>query len=206
MRKEYDPNKVKQRKRKPIIYIICEGKETEVLYFKHFRSRNCLVDIVPMTSKYTAAEHLVKNAKGLLSHADYFPKDGDQLWCVFDRDDNTNAQLKAAGEHADKNGYKIAYSNPSFEYWYLLHFVKHNGYLKDSNAVIEQLKKKDRLEKYEKSTDVFDTLLPHQPEAIQRAKERVQQLEKDKIVVLSSDSNPVTTVYELVDYLNSQQA
>lgn len=206
MRKEYDPNKVKQRKRKPIIYIICEGKETEVLYFKHFRSRNCLVDIVPMTSKYTAAEHLVKNAKGLLSHADYFPKDGDQLWCVFDRDDNTNAQLKATGEHADKNGYKIAYSNPSFEYWYLLHFLKHNGYLKDSNAVIEQLKKKDRLEKYEKSTDVFDTLLPHQPEAIQRAKERVQQLEKDKIVVLSSDSNPVTTVYELVEYLNCQQA
>lgn len=206
LRKEYDPNKVKQRKRKPIIYIICEGKETEVLYFKHFRTRNCLVDIVPMTSKYTAAEHLVKNAKGLLSHADYFPKDGDQLWCVFDRDDNTNAQLKAAGEHADKNGYKIAYSNPSFEYWYLLHFVKHNGYLKDSNAVIEQLKKKERLEKYEKSTDVFDTLLPHQTEAIQRAKERVEQLEKDKIVVLSSDSNPVTTVYELVEYLNSQQA
>ena len=84
--------------------------------------------------------------------------------------------------------------------------MKHNGYLKDSNAVIEQLKKKDRLEKYEKSTDVFDTLLPHQPEAIQRAKERVEQLEKDKIVVLSSDSNPVTTVYELVEYLNSQQA
>lgn len=47
--------------------------------------------------------------------------------------------------------------------------------------------------------------LPHQTEAIQRAKERVEQLEKDKIVVLSSDSNPVTTVYELVEYLNSQQ-
>ena len=44
MRKEYDPNKVKRRKRKPIVYIICEGKETETLYFKHFRSRNCLVD------------------------------------------------------------------------------------------------------------------------------------------------------------------
>ena len=36
MRKEYDPNKVTRRKRKPIIYIICEGKETETLYFKHF--------------------------------------------------------------------------------------------------------------------------------------------------------------------------
>jgi len=32
MRKEYDPNKAVRRKRKPIIYIICEGKETETLY------------------------------------------------------------------------------------------------------------------------------------------------------------------------------
>ena len=48
MRKEYDPNKVTRRKRKPIIYIICEGKETETLYFKHFRSRNCLVDILSL--------------------------------------------------------------------------------------------------------------------------------------------------------------
>ncbi len=29
MRKEYDPNKVMRRKRRPIIYIICEGKETQ---------------------------------------------------------------------------------------------------------------------------------------------------------------------------------
>ena len=63
MRKEYDPNKVKRRKRKPIVYIICEGKETETLYFKHFRSRNCLVDIIPISSKHKAAEHLVKHAK-----------------------------------------------------------------------------------------------------------------------------------------------
>ena len=61
MRKEYDPNKVKRRKRKPIVYIICEGKETETLYFKHFRSRNCLVDIIPIPSKHKAAEHLVKH-------------------------------------------------------------------------------------------------------------------------------------------------
>ena len=35
MRKEYDPNKGSRRKRRPIIYIICEGKETETKYFKH---------------------------------------------------------------------------------------------------------------------------------------------------------------------------
>lgn len=75
MRKEYDPNKAVRRKRKPIIYIICEGKETETLYFKHFRSRNCLVDIIPISSKHKAAEHLVKHAKSLISQANYYPKE-----------------------------------------------------------------------------------------------------------------------------------
>lgn len=135
MRKEYDPNKVKRRKRKTIVYIICEGKETETLYFKHFRSRNCLVDIIPIPSKHKAAEHLVKHAKSLISQADYYPKDGDQLWCVFDCDDNKDSELQAAISYAEKHGYKIAYSNPAFEYWYLLHFEKRNGYLKDSADV-----------------------------------------------------------------------
>ena len=158
MRKEYDPNKVMRRKRRPIIYIICEGKETETLYFKHFRSRNCLVDIIPISSKHKAAEHLVKHAKSLISQADYYPKDGDQLWCVFDCD-----------------------------------------------AVINVLKGKGYLENYEKSVDVFDELLLHQDEAINRAKERVERLTSDHTAVMCRDSNPVTTVYELVEFLNSKK-
>ena len=205
MRKEYDPNKVARRKRRPIIYIICEGKETETLYFKHFRSRNCLVDIIPISSKHKAAEHLVKHAKSLISQADYYPKDGDRLWCVFDCDDNKDQELRAATEYADKHGYQIAYSNPSFEYWYLLHFEKRNGYLKDCDTVIGILKSKGYLENYEKSIDVFDELLPNQAKAIERAKERVERLSADQTNVISRDSNPVTTVYELVEFLNSQR-
>lgn len=205
MRKEYDPNKVTRRKRKPIIYIICEGKETETRYFKHFRSRNCLVDIIPISSKHKAAEHLVKHAKSLISQADYYPKDGDQLWCVFDCDDNKDSELQAAVLYAEKHGYKIAYSNPAFEYWYLLHFEKRNGYLKDSAAVIDILKSKGYLENYGKSVDVFEELQGHQAEAVQYAKERVERLSRDQVAVLCRDSNPVTTVYELVEFLNSKR-
>lgn len=205
LRKEYNPNRPVKRYRRPIIYIICEGKETETLYFRNFRARNCLVDIVPMRTKHTAAEHLVKHAKALLSQAEYSPKDGDEIWCVFDRDANTDEELARAVQYADQKGYKIAYSNPSFEYWYLLHFAKHNGYLKDSNAVIDILKTKGYLKDYDKNVDYFAELLAHQPEAIQRAKERLEQLYKDNIIILSCDSNPVTTVHELVEYLNSKR-
>lgn len=205
MRKEYNPDRAGRRKRRPIIYIICEGKETETKYFKHFRSRNCLVDIVPISSKHKAAEHLVKHAKSLISQSDYYPKDGDQLWCVFDCDDNTNAELNNAAAYAEKQGYKIAYSNPCFEYWYLLHFVKQNSYMNGADEVLRQLQSNGRLTKYEKSLDVFADLLPRQSEAILRAKERLEHLYKNNVVILSRDSNPVTTVHKLVEYLNSQQ-
>ena len=206
LRKEYNPNKVSRRKRRPIIYIICEGKETETLYFKNFRSRNCLVDIVPIPSKHKAAEHLVKHAKSLISQSDYYPKDGDQIWCVFDRDDNKDHELQAAIAFAQKQGYQIAYSNPSFEYWYLLHFEKRNGFLKDSDTVIDILKRNGYLPNYEKSTDVYAELHGKQEVAVERAKNRVAQLMKDQITIISCDSNPVTTVYELVEFLNSQRA
>jgi hypothetical protein len=159
-----------------------------------------------MRVKHKAAEHLVKHAKGLLSQLDYFPKDGDQLWCVFDCDDNKNSELKNAADYAEKHGYKIAYSNPCFEFWYLLHFVKQNSYLNGAEEVLHQLQSKGRLEKYEKNLDVFADLLPHQSEAIRRARERLDSLYKDNVVILSRDSNPVTTVCELVEYLNSQQS
>lgn len=205
LKKEYNPNRPNKRKRRPIIYIICEGAETETLYFKHFRARNCLVDIVPLESKHKAAEHLVKHAKSLVSQLEYFPKDGDQIWCVFDRDANTNEELERAEQYANKQGYKIAYSNPSFEYWYLLHFEKHNGYIKDSDAVIDILKSKEYLKDYDKSIDYFFELLPYQAVALQRAKQRLEQLYSDHRIILSRDSNPATTVSELVEYLNSQR-
>lgn len=204
MKREYNPDKASRRKRRPIIYIVCEGKETEIKYFRHFRTRTCLVDIVPITSKYQAAEHLVKHAKGLLSQSDYFPKDGDQIWCVFDRDDNSDAALQAAESYADKQGYKIAYSNPCFEYWYLLHFTGHNGYLNGANDVLHLLQSNGRLPQYEKNTDVFPLLLSRQADAVQRSAARISQMNHGQVKIISRDSNPVTTVHELVTFLNSQ--
>ena len=112
---------------------------------------------------------------------------------------------QAAISYSEKHGYKIAYSNPAFEYWYLLHFEKRNGYLKDSATVIDILKNKGYLENYGKSVDVFEELHEHQPEAIQYAKERVERLTRDQLTVICRDSNPVTTVYELVEFLNSKR-
>ena len=157
-----------------------------------------------MPSKHKAAEHLVRNAGRLIGQAEYHPKDGDEIWCVFDCDDNSSESLKTAVNTAEKLGYGIAFSNPCFEYWYLLHFIPHNAYLRNAAEVIHLLQSRNRIEGYEKNLDVFHLLLPHQSEAVERASARLRQLSQHDIPIISRDSNPTTTVHMLVEYLNKQ--
>ena len=39
--KEISRKSAHTRKRNPVVYLICEGSETEIRYFKRFRSRGC---------------------------------------------------------------------------------------------------------------------------------------------------------------------
>lgn len=192
-----------RRKRKSVIYLICEGSETEIKYFKKFRRRGCNIDIIPISSQYKAADKLVQKAKSTMGFNPYYPEDGDMIWCVFDRDDNTNQMLNSAKRIAQKEGYKIAFSNPSFEIWFLLHFQNQTTEVKDCDAAIKMLKQKGYIENYEKNKDIYEMLKPLQEEAIKRSRTRIKILENDNIDILSRQSNPVTTVSELVEHLNS---
>lgn len=192
-----------RRKRKSVLYLICEGSETEIKYFKKFRRRGCNIDIIPISSQYKAADKLVQKAKSTMGFNPYYPEDGDMIWCVFDRDDNTNQMLNSAKRIAKKEGYKIAFSNPSFEIWFLLHFQNQTTEVKDCDSAVKMLKQKGYIENYEKNKDIYEMLKPLQEEAIKRSRTRIKMLENDNIDILSRQSNPVTTVSELVEHLNS---
>lgn len=43
--KELSRKPARTRKRNPVVYLICEGSETEIRYFKRFRSRGCNIDV-----------------------------------------------------------------------------------------------------------------------------------------------------------------
>ncbi|MBS5474519.1 MAG: RloB domain-containing protein [Subdoligranulum variabile] len=183
--KEISRKSAHTRKRNPVVYLICEGSETEIRYFKRFRSRGCNIDIIPISSQYKSADRLVQKAKATMGNNPYYPEDGDSIWCVFDRDDNS-------------------YSNPSFELWFLLHFVNQQTEVEDCQALIRLLKQPKRIPDYEKNKDCFDVLKPLQAAAIQRAKARTEQVRSQGIEPISRQSNPLTTVWELVKYLNSK--
>jgi hypothetical protein len=203
--KEIERRSTGKRKRNPVVYLICEGSETEVRYFKQFRSRGCHIDILPIPSQYKSANRLVQKARATIGASPYYPDEGDRIWCVFDRDDNTNEMLITAKQIAQKEGYQIAFSNPSFEVWFLLHFKDQTTPIADCSAAIKLLKQKGRLEQYEKNKNVYELLKPLQNAAIERAKKRVLTLEKEHQEVISRQSNPVTTVAGLVEYLNSKR-
>ena len=203
--KEISRKPVRGRKRNPVIYLICEGEETEIRYFKRFRSRGCHIDIIPISSQYKAADRLVQKARATMGTKPYYPDEGDVLWCVFDRDDNSEEVLRKAKKAATREGYKLAYSNPSFELWFLLHFINQRAEVSDCHALIRLLRQPGRLEQYEKNQDVYDQLESLQEKAIGRARKRIHELEEEQKEIISRQGNPVTTVSELVEYLNSRR-
>ncbi|MFR5601359.1 MAG: hypothetical protein ACLTKI_02895 [Lachnospiraceae bacterium] len=60
------------------------------------------------------------------------------------------------------------------------------------------------MEQYEKNQDVFEIIKPKQDHAIMCMKKRIEKLNVQHIEIFSRQSNPVTTVGELVEYLNER--
>lgn len=122
------------------------------------------------------------------------------MWCVFDRDlkrENNNQQnFNAAITLAKNNNINLAISNDAFELWFLLHYEYYSS-CTHRNELIKKLE--DRLgAKYQKNSyDMYEKLIDKQSDAIKRAKNLWDNCCQDHNV------NPSTTVFELVEMLNS---
>ena len=119
---------------KPLLLIVCEGKNTEPSYFNQFRVSSAIVK--PVGEGYNTLS-LVNRAIQLANQAKY-----DQVWCVFDKDDFSETDFNSAIQKAQAKEFGVAYSNQSFEYWLILHFDDHQGggmHRNDYNAKINKL-------------------------------------------------------------------
>lgn len=103
----------------PEILIVCEGKNTEPSYFNKFKLSSATVKAIGRGENTIS---LVNSAKKLAEEKKYA-----QVWCVFDKDDFSDNDFNNAIHLADSLGFKVAYSNQSFEYWLILHFDDHQG-------------------------------------------------------------------------------
>ncbi len=170
--------------------IVCEGEKTEPAYFQSFRGPHVVVRIKSANiDPARIVETAVKQWKE--QKADY-----DQVWCVFDRDEVTVERFNRALELARTRNIKIAYSNPLFELWFLLHFQDCTGPLarQEYGSRLSQCLGRS----YAKNdADMYDRLEPHMDDATRRAERLLDRYHPSQ----PFNDDPSTTVHLLVQEL-----
>lgn len=186
-----EARKERTRNTRKVILIVCEGTRTEPNYFQSFKLPKKVAEIVGVGMNTVA---VVKHAIELNAEAQY-----DEVWCVFDRDSFPKKHVSAAFTLASENKIKLAFSNESFELWYLLHFC----YL-DTCITRDQYctKLSEHLNfNYKKNNPaIYDLLIDKQPNAIKLAKKLAKFF--PLVSGKECDAKPSTSVYKLVERLN----
>jgi hypothetical protein len=118
-------------------------------------------------------------------------KKSDEAWLVVDKDSWTEKQLLLLNHWAlSQENYRLALSNPKFEFWLLLHFEDGDGVTNSRNCS-EHLKR--HMPDYDKGIDISKITHHRIISAIKRATKR------DNPPCVDWPRNTGTTVYRLVE-------
>ena len=175
------------------VLVVCEGKETEPNYFNGFRVATLNVKAVGIGSGPLG---VVNEAIRLSKQEEY-----DNCWCVFDRDDTPADVFNKAIDKARRSGMDVAYSNPSFELWFLLHFEYCDCVL-DRHQYCIKLENHLGIPYRKNLKDMHRKLHAYQATAIQRAGQLYSQYD-GKQHLAAANCRPCTTVFRLVEFLAS---
>jgi hypothetical protein len=190
----------------PVVLIVCDGKNTEPNYFDQLRLRSVTVKTVG--EGYNTIS-LVKRAIQLQQTRNY-----EKVWVVFDKDDFKDEAFHEAIQLAEQNGFGIAWSNQSFEYWLILHFEDHQGgglhrkgYGDKINSYIDPQAHYDSEGSKSISENFFDQLESVDPKTGRLRRElATARAKRNHDYWLSIDHRPArmescTLVYKLINYL-----
>ncbi|UTC64124.1 RloB domain-containing protein [Treponema sp. OMZ 788] len=123
------------------VLIVVEGK-TEQRYFSEMKSIERIpgITIIPKQAKHSSLESILKTALDEKKSNVY-----DSVWCVFDYDTilekGISEKTKKLKAQVERSEIYIADSLPSFEIWFLLHYVIPQKYYHDQNTLIKELYK-----------------------------------------------------------------
>lgn len=193
------------------IYIFTEGEKTEVIYFNskkkavetEIRRKNIKVEIKgkgynTLSLVDFAIDYIKDNNININD-----PINSDECWVVFDKDD-FKKNFNAAINKAINNNLKVAYSNESFELWFLLHFcylssaISRKDYVSKLTDFLRKTTGSKKIQ-YSKSLDMYSFIRNNELDAIKNAKKLLNIFKDEKSY---SEKNPSTTVHQLVERLN----
>jgi hypothetical protein len=174
-----------------VVIIVCEGKETEPNYFEALRQKFRLSTLsVKVVSGKVAPISVVDCG---IEEKRKIEEPTDEIWCVLDTEDpNKNSSLLPAIEKAKKANLNLAISNPSFEYWYFIHFECSSRPFANGQEMKHRLK--IYIANYDESMNAFPVLDKLTSVAIQNA----EKLRKRSSENWDSFPNPSTKVDKLV--------
>ena len=198
---EYRRKFIKQPKN--TILIAVEGSnKTEKLYFNNFNHRDNNYILKIAKGNTTDPLNMVKSLICEIEKLGIDINLGDKVYCVFDTDTNKrkNSQILEAKVLAASKGIEIITSSPCFEEWILCHFEKSTAFLNNKDAFNNVC---SYIQNYSKNMDIYPLIKNLTGKAIKNAKykEKFQIDRGNKID--SVDANPSTTIYKIVEYLNS---
>lgn len=185
------------RERKARFLLFCEGEVTEREYFEYLRRtlRDPVLQI-EISKDRGDPLGLVRAAADKKARSDRAARrDGDinlrfeEVWCIVDVD--THVHLPEAVELAATTGISMAISTPCFEIWPLLHLHDQRAYLSSTQAVAALGR---CMPGYDKHLDcaALDGMY-------EIARSRAQRLDKMHAKNGTTDRNPSSDVWHLVD-------
>lgn len=187
------------------IYIFCEGAVTEANYFGGFQRQ---IEREPIYQGMLTIAPCASNTTQIVREARRYVKKHQitkgEIWCVYDKDDfpadRFDRAVTLARELSKESStlqYHTAWSNESFEFWFVLHFADYR-----SNNHREQYVRflKDRLGSYKKNRpDLFEVMTEQgSPRLAIRYAKRILEESAGK---RPSQIAPGTTVHLLVEQL-----
>lgn len=192
--------KLGHRKPRRRIVVFTEGAVTEPTYFLELGCSlgNVLISIQP---NHGVPETLLKQAKQYIRDEnrrfDSATKT-DSIWLVFDRDEHPNVGLVL--EQARSKQINVAYSNPCFELWLLIHLVDHDAY---DNRVEVQKKLEDACPSYRRDRKFFkfNALAPYLSDAKNRAIKMISR----RVDEGNPGGNPYTDVHLLLSAIEEMR-
>ncbi len=216
--KSLERRKPKREPRKRLL-IVCEGKKTEKIYFNYLRRIKRLPTVeVKVIGLGEQTINLVEHAIERLESKSSIFDDYDEVWCVSDvevpNEDKSipdalnlvneyviarKKKAKAKGKKKDNNGFvfEIILSNPSFEYWYILHYEKTHRAFNNNDQVERYLRKPEYFPDYDKAkVEICIDVYGKTDEAIKNAKELEQSVPWGEDL---RDHNSSTHIYRVVE-------
>jgi hypothetical protein len=198
--------------KKILVLMAFEGEKTEPNYFDSLLQDFIRKGLIAKKS-VVFVPHNHTDPKGVLDDLLTYEKDGlksrdfQSRWIIIDRDfprtnggGHTAENFNNAINRAREYNVRVAYSNPCFEIWLLLHFHYRQTSI-DRDELLKELESKFG---YTKNSEITYHILESMMDiAIRNAKRLKAIYETFGRQVQPESDNPVTTIFELIEFLKN---